>query len=576
MRVNRYGTSRLWIARRAAAVWTVVGLTLSFSPSRWLGTLYAAACVMQALQICGAMRRRSGVLYDRLACRLIALALVIAGASGYALVHSPSSNSPAAWHAWGVSLGVIRLSLLGVAIASIAQPLLALVQLRRNVLACLGAFAAAAAVHSWSTQHHARWSTNVLLGLLVLATVVLVIAGTMTGAGLRKIGRFAERYGAASGAFFIVGQLLSMWFRNTRGQQSASLGMSLVAGGFLVAMVAHPDADRLGQRLHRHTDQPVLRSSAVGFGAMVAADGLLVALVAIVEGPTVVWWLGAAGAVQLAVIVWVVARVADSGVLHTFVADHRMDRELRRAIREGAIRPHYQPILRTSDGCCVGFEALARWDHPRLGVLHGSAFLPRALERGYVATIDRQMLQAVALDMPELLRPLIAEHPFVSMNLSPWRLEQRGFALEVLTGLAELGVSGSGLVLEISATSGVFNWAALAANVECLRENGLGIALDDFGDGCGDVGFLCELDVDLVKLDMPLIASAMSSERGAAVMAGVVQTARATGARVVAEGVESFEWIPILGELGVDYVQGFGIGYPAPVSSATGLRAWRG
>ncbi len=242
----------------------------------------------------------------------------------------------------------------------------------------------------------------------------------------------------------------------------------------------------------------------------------------------------------------------------------------------GAIRPHYQPILRTSDGLCVGFEALARWDHPRLGVLHGSAFLPRALDRGYVATIDRQMLQAVVLDLPVLLRPLVVEHPFVSMNLSPWRLEQRGFALEVLTGLADLGASGSGLVFEISATSGVFNWGVLKANVECLRENGLAIALDDFGDGCGDLGFLCELDIDLVKLDMPLISAGMRSERGAAVMAGVIQTARATGAQIVAEGVETFEWIPILGELGIDYVQGFGIGYPAPVSLATGLRAWRG
>jgi EAL domain-containing protein (putative c-di-GMP-specific phosphodiesterase class I) len=522
------------------------------------------------------MRRRSGVLYDRVACRLIALALVVAGASGYALTYAASAASPMVWHAWGVSLGVVNLAVLGVAVASIAQPLLALVQLRRTVLACLLAFAAAAGVHSWSLQHHAGWSTRVLFTVSALATTVLLVGVGRAMVGLRKVDRPAERYGAVAGAVFAVGQLLNLWLRDGRGQHAVSLGLSLVASGFLVAMVAHPGADRLGQRLHRHSDQPVLRSGAIGLGALVAADGLLVALVTITEGPTIVWWLGAAGALQLAVIIWAIARVADSGVLHTFMADHRMDHELRRAIREGDIQPHYQPILRTSDGCCVGFEALARWDHPRLGILHSSAFLPRALERGYVATIDRQMLQAVAVDLPELLRPLVAEHPFVSMNLSPWRLEQRGFALEVLNGLADLGVGGSGLVLEISATSGVFNWEVLAANVACLRENGLAIALDDFGDGCGDLGFLCELDVDLVKLNAPLIAAAMRSERGAAVMAGVIQSARATGARIVAEGVETFEWVPVLAELGIDYVQGFGIGYPAPVSSATGLRAWRG
>ena len=576
MRVNRYRTSRLSSARSAAGGWAAAGLALSFAPGRWSGMLYAASCLVQALQICGSMRRRSGVLYDRLACRLIVFALVVAGASGYALTHAASSASPMVWHAWGVSLGVVNLAVLGVAVASIAQPLLALAQLRRTVLACLLAFAAAAGVHSWSLQHHAGWSTRVLFAVLALATTVLLVGVGAAMVGLRKVDRLAERYGAVAGAVFALGQLLNLWLRDARSQHSVSLGLSLVASGFLVAMVAHPGADRLGQRLHRHSDQPVLRSGAIGLGALVAADGLLVALVAIVEGPSIVWWLGVAGASQLAVIVWVVARVADSGALHTFIFDRRMNHELRQAIREGAIRPHYQPILRTSDGLCVGFEALARWDHPRLGILHGSAFLPRALDRGYVATIDRQMLQAVALDRPELLRPLVAEHPFVSMNLSPWRLEQRGFALEILSGLAELGASGSGLVFEISATSGVFNWEVLKANVECLRESGLAIALDDFGDGCGDVGLLCELDVDLVKLDMPLIAAAMRSARGAAVMAGVIQTAQATGARIVAEGVETFEWIPVLGELGIDYVQGFGIGYPAPVSSATGLRAWRG
>ena len=576
MRAHRYETSRLWNSRRAAAGWTIVGLVLCFAPNRWLAAMYPAGCGLQALQICGSMRRRSGVLYDRLACGLIALALIMAGGSGYALTHAASSASPQVWHPWGVGLGVVNLTMLGVAVTSIAQPLLALVHMRRAVVACLMAFVVAAGVHSLSLQPHAASLTRVLFVVLAFATAVLVVGTGRAVVELRRVGRLAERYGAVAGAVFAGGQLLNLWLRDSRDQQSVSLGVSLVASGFLVAMVVHPDADRLGQRLHRLSDQPVLRSSAIGLGAVVAANGLLVSLIAFVEGPSLAWWLGVAGALQLVVIVWVIARVADSGGWRTFGADRRMDRELQRAVRDGTIRPHYQPILRTIDGLCVGFEALARWDHPRLGILHGSAFLPRALERGYVATIDRQMLRAVALDLPELLRPLVAEHPFVSMNLSPWRLEQRGFALEVLTGLAEHGVSGAGLVFEVSAASGVFNWSVLEANIGCLRENGLGIALDDFGDGCGDLGFLCELDIDLVKLDTPLIAAAMRSDRGAAVLAGVVQTARATGARIVAEGVETFEWIPILGALGVDYVQGFGIGYPAPVSSATGRRVWRG
>ncbi len=573
---NRREGWALVAARRAAIGWMIIGAALVATPAPWRAALFLAASAVQATQVVLAIRRRAGVVHDRLACTLIAIGVLLSGASGYATVHAPASGSPDVWHGWGLGLGVAHLTLIAVAIVSIAQPLLALVQLRRPVSLGLAGFVAAAAANAWGHQNRRGWVTDVLVVVVGVAVVALCISTLVAGRELRRVGRLAERYGAISGVLFTVGELAGMLIHDSALRATVPLTFGLAAAGFLVAMVIHPGADRLGQRLHRHTDRPVLRSGAIGIGALIAADGLLVALATIADGPDLAWWLGAGGLLQLSIIIWAIARAGDSGVVRTFLADRRWDAELRRAVRRESIHPYYQPILQTSDGRCIGFEALARWDHPRLGVLDGSAFLTRARERGLLATIDRQILQTVVIDLPDLVRPLAAERPFVSMNISSWRLEQRGFAAEVLGGLEALGASPTGLVFEVAATCGIFNLKALIDNIVTLQHHGVAIAIDDFGDGCGNLGLLCEVDLDLVKLDGPLIRAAMASDRGMAVLDGVVRTARVAGARIVAEGVEDFEWIERLGDMGVDYVQGFGIGYPAPVALATGLQAWRG
>jgi EAL domain-containing protein (putative c-di-GMP-specific phosphodiesterase class I) len=344
----------------------------------------------------------------------------------------------------------------------------------------------------------------------------------------------------------------------------------IMVNGLLLQSLIHPRAVSVASPISQLSDRGRQSGIPVALGVLLGVDGMVALLSRFTDGAIVVVALGLGMAVQVVVLAWTATIWFESGVARHWFVNRTLRHDLRAAMLRNEIVPYYQPIIRASDNRCVGYEALARWEHPSRGVLVAGSFLDLAESRGYLAAIDRSVLLAVARDLPGLMANLDADEPFVSINLSPRRLEQRGFADEILRALDHAGLSSDGLMIEMTENTAVSDWATLTANIAQLQEVGITLAVDDFGTGHANLSLLCQLDVDMIKLDRELVELAMGSPRGAAVVHAAIRAGQATGALIVAEGVSNSGWITELSGFGVDLIQGFGVGHPQPAHASHG------
>lgn len=152
----------------------------------------------------------------------------------------------------------------------------------------------------------------------------------------------------------------------------------------------------------------------------------------------------------------------------------------------------------------------------------------------------------------------------VAVNVSPPQLTERRFVGDVRTALAETGIDGRALVVEITERSLLSDVDATREVLDALTGLGVGIAIDDFGVGYSSLAYLTRFPVDIVKLDQAFTARLQVDEGAAAIVTAVVGLAHSLGLRVVAEGVEHQRQVEVLRALGCDDAQGFHLGRPTP------------
>jgi diguanylate cyclase (GGDEF)-like protein len=247
-----------------------------------------------------------------------------------------------------------------------------------------------------------------------------------------------------------------------------------------------------------------------------------------------------------------------------------LENRLRRAIEREELELHYQPKFDAQTQRIAGFEALARWRDPELGVVSPSVFIPVAEDAGLIRAIGDWALRAAvrqiadwdAAGMPEVS---------VSVNLSGHQLGT-GFLLRtVVDALQAVAVDPRRLELEITETALFHDEAAAIAVLQELRGMGIGIALDDFGTGYSSLSHLLRLPVDTLKIDRSFIQRLDTEPADAALVGAIVSMAKIRGLRVVAEGVESDEHLAALRELGCDEVQGHLFSAALPASEIPNL-----
>ncbi|MFN8022761.1 MAG: GGDEF and EAL domain-containing protein [Acidimicrobiales bacterium] len=243
--------------------------------------------------------------------------------------------------------------------------------------------------------------------------------------------------------------------------------------------------------------------------------------------------------------------------------------DLEHAIVHEQLVLHHQPIYDVATGRMVGTEALARWEHPRLGLVPPDDFIALAEVSGQIRGLTRWVIRR-ALD--DLLALGDAGRDLeVSVNLSVRNLYEVDLVDWVAATLRQLDVAPSRLVVEITESTVMDDQLAAIEVIEGLRRLGVRTWIDDFGTGHSSFARLRTLPVDGVKIDRAFVSGSQVSSSDRIVLRSMVELVGALGMHVVAEGVEDLGTMHLLRELHCDLVQGFALHRPMPFDELQAL-----
>lgn len=260
--------------------------------------------------------------------------------------------------------------------------------------------------------------------------------------------------------------------------------------------------------------------------------------------------------------------VLDGAMIAATQAEDGLINDIPRAFRNGEFCFHYQTKVRLSDGAHVGFEALARWQHPRLGVIYPDTFIPLLERMGLMIELTRRLLDDVAADIAAWRVAGLTPGP-VAVNLPEAILGTNVALRQIEEALGRHNLPWSALTVEL--TEDVFIDRALSqieANVLELSRRGARVALDDFGTGYASLSHLRSFPFDEIKIDRSFIAEIGHDANSERIAAAMIALGRDLGKAVVAEGIETPEQRAWLREHGCNLGQGFLFGRPEPVEAA--------
>jgi diguanylate cyclase (GGDEF)-like protein/PAS domain S-box-containing protein len=249
--------------------------------------------------------------------------------------------------------------------------------------------------------------------------------------------------------------------------------------------------------------------------------------------------------------------------MHTALVDRlELEEDLRSALERGELEVHYQPVV-ASSGVLAGFEALARWRHPRRGYVPPAEFVRVAEEMGLIVPLGEWVLEQACHQAAQWNARYPGDRPLaMSVNLSLHQLECEEITATVARVLAESRFRAGSLVLEITETALGGDPDRMVLRLEELKRLGIRLAVDDFGTGFSSLSRLAQYPVDILKIDRSLTAQITDPAAGTPVVAGTIALAHGMGLRVVSEGVEDAGQVDYLLSQGCDWLQGFYFGRP--------------
>ncbi len=234
--------------------------------------------------------------------------------------------------------------------------------------------------------------------------------------------------------------------------------------------------------------------------------------------------------------------------------------ELRAAIDSQNLMVFFQPTLDMRTGLIRGAEALARWHHPRLGMVYPETFIPMTERAGLMPQLTRAVIVQTISEMSRLDR---AGHPtHMSVNISRYDLLDSELPTFIKRVLHLHSVSPNRLTVEITESSLGTDPERAANCVRRLREQGIRISIDDYGVGYSSMSQLLELDIDEIKIDKSFVLGIDSDSRAEAIVRSAVELGRALGLQLVTEGIETEAALRALQAMGVDIGQGYFIAQP--------------
>ncbi|HEX6879683.1 MAG TPA: bifunctional diguanylate cyclase/phosphodiesterase, partial [Terriglobales bacterium] len=242
---------------------------------------------------------------------------------------------------------------------------------------------------------------------------------------------------------------------------------------------------------------------------------------------------------------------------------------LHRAIEQGNFALHYQPQF-TCDRRLCGFEALLRFNHPKLGLVPPSRFIPMAEESGLILPIGEWVLREACRQIAEWqqkgMRPVR-----VAVNVSPLQFTHANFAETVSRAIQSADINPEFLELEI--TEGVLMSSVRESSrqMAAMGELGVRLAVDDFGTGYSSLSYLHQLPINLLKIDRSFISHMLEPDGTRCIVEAIISLAHRLGLETLAEGVENHEQLAQLHAAGCNLIQGFLFSKPLSADDAAAL-----
>ncbi|MCX6051866.1 MAG: EAL domain-containing protein [Campylobacterales bacterium] len=242
-----------------------------------------------------------------------------------------------------------------------------------------------------------------------------------------------------------------------------------------------------------------------------------------------------------------------------------MDTSLREALKNGDFVVYYQPQVNGNNNKLVGMEALVRWQHPIMGLVAPSKFIPLAEETGMIIPLDQYVMRCamtqIAKWYKEGFKPGV-----VALNLAMKQLHQKDFISILETMLKETECKAEWIELEVTESQIMTNPEEAIKILKQINDMGIKLAVDDFGTGYSSLSYLKRLPIDKLKIDQSFIRDLPEDEEDASITKAVIALSKSLNLRVIAEGVETKEQKEFLIENGCNNIQGYFYGKPMPAN----------
>ncbi len=252
-----------------------------------------------------------------------------------------------------------------------------------------------------------------------------------------------------------------------------------------------------------------------------------------------------------------------------------LEADLRRCLERGEMKILFQPIIRLEDRTVAGFQTVLRWDHPRLGRLTPTEFLPVAEDCGFIVDLGIFALERTGRELAAWQNALNVDPPiFASVNISSRQLLRHDLLHDIKTLLARCPVAPGSLKLELSESLIMENPEYAAQMLTRIHDLGAGLLLDDFGTGYSSLSYLQRFPFDTIKIDRSFVhqpGQGIRQGSRSAILRAIVTLAQDLGMDVIAEGAESESDTIELYQLGCEYAQGSAFGHPISMADARKL-----
>jgi diguanylate cyclase (GGDEF)-like protein/PAS domain S-box-containing protein len=238
---------------------------------------------------------------------------------------------------------------------------------------------------------------------------------------------------------------------------------------------------------------------------------------------------------------------------------HRLESDLREAIRTGGLEVHYQPLIDLQSGVTQGYEALVRWNHPTRGQIGPDHFIPLAEETGLIDLIGQFVLNTACAEAATWTNGEI-----LAVNVSPVQFRNANLLRVVTQALAASQLPPARLEIELTEAVLIEKAPQVAATMAALRTLGVGISMDDFGTGYSSLSYLLSYPFTKIKIDKSFVSSLDTKPNSQAIVKAIIGLGDSLGMTVTAEGIEQGSVLDYLKSQGCGQGQGYLFGAAKP------------